>query len=168
MWLCYSLRRSFGAMPTGRAFVKIARAVRLPRTSVHRTIQQYRAAQQAQSSPDDELTAESAAVLAKYGGGFDADEFDIADAPTELPERFERMGIDLTDEAAISCMAKPVEDPADALANWRVTHLPRTAEWRAGHDKLGRPLAEAAELNARIAAGWRHRNFSWHRPARGV
>jgi hypothetical protein len=58
---------------------------------VHRTIQQYRAAQQAQSSPDDELAAESAAVLAKYGGGFDADEFDIADAPTELRERFERM-----------------------------------------------------------------------------
>jgi hypothetical protein len=33
----------------GESVREIARAVRLPRTSVHRTIQQYRAAQQAQS-----------------------------------------------------------------------------------------------------------------------
>jgi hypothetical protein len=122
---------------------EIARAVGLPRTSVHRVIQQFRAAQQAQSSLDteldDELAAEAAAVLAKYAGGFDA-EFDIADADPELVARLVAGGVDLTHPDAAGVLAPLTRNPADPLTNWRIGHLPRTAEWLAGHDMLGRPL----------------------------
>jgi hypothetical protein len=31
-------------------------------------------------------------------------------------------------------------------------------------DKLGRPLSEAARINALTARGYRYKNFGWHDP----
>jgi hypothetical protein len=156
----------------------IARAMGLHRETVRRVIGEYKAAQETQrvGRPEggglaaedlDDLDTEAAALLAKYEGGFDAEAFDIADADPELVARFEGLGIDLTDPDAVAVLAALTRSPTDPLNTWRIRHLPKTAEWQAGHDKLGRPLAEAAVVNAKVAAGWRYHDFAWHPPACG-
>jgi hypothetical protein len=124
--------RRHGAGESARS---IARGLGLSRTSVDRIVQQYRDAQRQR----EELDAEAATLVAKYEGGFNAD-FDIADADPELVARFEDLGIDLTDPDAVGVLAALTNSPTDALSNWRIGHLPKTAEWQAGHDMLGRQL----------------------------
>jgi hypothetical protein len=131
----------------GESVRVIARAVGLPRTSVHRIIQEYRRARDA-SPLERELDAELDALLSRYEGGFDAETFDIADADPELVARLVANGVDITDPASTAVIAALTRDPTNALAKWRAGHLPRTAEWLAGHDMLGRPL-----LDSRLAGG---------------
>jgi len=110
------------------------------------------------------VDAEAAALAAKYGAGFDAEGFDIGDADPVLVARLVALGVDIAAPESIEVIAALTKDPADEFSLWRVGHLPRTAEWRAGRDNLGRPLAEAAEVEAKVAAGWRYHDFAWHPP----
>jgi hypothetical protein len=148
----------------GESVRSIARALGLARTSVARIVAEYDAAQEALDSGD--LNAEYAALVSKYQAGFDAEEFDVADADSELVARLVAGGVDMEAEETLQVLWALTADPGNSLATYRIPHLPRTAEWRAGRDKLGRPLAEAAELNAKIAAGWRYHDFAWHPPAK--
>jgi hypothetical protein len=120
----------------GESVRSIARALGLARTSVARIVAEYQAAQESLDSGD--LNSERAALVSKYEGGYEG--FDIADADPELIARLVAGGVDITDSASIAVMAALTTDPGDALADWRIRHLPRTAEWLASRDMLGCPL----------------------------
>ena len=149
----------------GESVRTTAREVGLPRTSVHRVIAQYRAAQRHQHDVDDELASEAAALLAKYGGGVDAEGFDIADADPVVVSGLVANGVDISDPQSIAVIAALTKDPTNELALYRCGHLPRTAEWWSVRNPLGQLLSEEAEIKTKIAGGWRYHDFGWHAPA---
>jgi hypothetical protein len=145
----------------------IAAAVGVPRMSVQRTIQQYKRARAQRDDDlrdDGERDAELGALLSKYEGGVSGD-FSIGNADPVLVARLVANGVDVEHPDTLMLLERVTVDPADELARFRLSYAPRTAAWWAGRNKLGQPLAEAAELKAKFEAGWRYRDFAWHPPA---
>ena len=146
----------------GESRRSIARGLGLARTSVDRIVAEYQAAQL--GADDAELGAELDALVSKYEGGVPAG-FGVDDADPVLVAELVASGVDVEHEDALAVLAALTRDPGDALARWRIGHLPRTAEWWAGRNKLGQLLTEEAEIKAKLAAGWRYREGAWHPPA---
>jgi hypothetical protein len=149
--------RRHGAGESARS---IARGLELSRTSVDRIIYEYKAAQEALESGD--VDAELAALVSKYEGG-SAPGFVLADADPVLVEKLVASGVDLDAEETLELLAAFTADP-NALNKFRLGHAPKTAEWRSMRNKCGQLLTEEAQIKAKLAAGWRYRNFAWHPP----
>ena len=147
----------------GESVRSIARAVGLPRTSVHRTIQEYRVALTVETD-DDALAAECAALVARYDGGADAD-FCLDDADPVLVAQLRDAGVDLDEPGTLALVARVTADPSDELARFQLAHAPRTAAWWSVRNACGQLVVERAKSDAMIDAGWRYHSFGWHDPA---
>jgi hypothetical protein len=113
---------------------------------------------------DAELDAEMAALVSKYEGGT-APGFVLADADPVLVARLRDNGVDLEHPDTLAALAGVTADPTNELWKFRLGRAPKTEAWWEGRNKLGQLLTEEAEIKAKLAAGWRYREFAWHPPA---
>lgn len=145
----------------GQTIRAIARDMGLARTSVDRVVKQYQEALDAQAV--DDADAEINALLARWEGGTPQD-FTLEDADPELVADLRAAGIDVEHPETLSVLAALTAHPTDELARYRLQHVPRTAEWHAERTPHGRLKTEQAEIDAKLAAGWRYRDGAWHPP----
>ena len=152
----------------GLSYSEIARELGMSKPGVQRSL-----ARVAEHAPPEPVCAECAEntepqcaedtapeVTDDLDSGWDAEtrammaSFDIATVPAELVERLDGMGVDLTQPESVWVMLALTEDPTDELNLYRIAHLPRTAQWWAGRDALGRLISTGAADWAQLDADW--------------
>jgi hypothetical protein len=141
----------------------IARALGLPRTSVHRVVQEYRAAQQRQrpgwAADGERDDAEFDALVSRYEGSLHAD----AEPDPVLVAELREGGVDVECEETLDLLRAYTQDP-NPLNEFRLQNAPKTAQWWSVRNKLGQLLTEEEEIKAKLTAGWRYRDGAWRTP----
>jgi len=132
----------------GESVRAISRAVGVPRMSVYRVIRDYEELAEVDDAEFDDVVGSAAS-------------FDIGDADPEVVERCRADGVDLSHPDVVELLADLTADPGDALALWRLSVAPKTAEWLSERTPCGVLKTEQASINDVLAAGFRYRNFQW-------